>query len=127
MEAFTKLAVVLSTITLVIYALYRSLLPKPIPGIPCNKDTVNRVLGDLPTVLQYQKETGEVFRLFQDFHRRLNSPIIQVFMKPGGRPWVIIADSQEAYDIMARRSTEFDRSKHFGDLFRAYTPYFTVS
>ncbi|KAF7193519.1 Cytochrome P450 monooxygenase [Pseudocercospora fuligena] len=126
MDMPTKIALIFGTTALVVYFLYRSLLPRPIPGIPYNKDAANSVLGDLPAVLQYQKETGEVFRLFQDFHRRLKSPIIQVFTKPGGRPWVIVADSQEAYDIMSRRSTEFDRSKHFGDLFRAYTPYFTV-
>ena len=31
-------------------AVYRSLLPKPIPGVPYNKASARRILGDVPDV-----------------------------------------------------------------------------
>ncbi|KAF7191952.1 Cytochrome P450 monooxygenase [Pseudocercospora fuligena] len=71
--------------------------------------------------------------------RELNSPIIQVFMRPFSRPWVVLTDGREyvvptqqakggcltqfrAMDIMTRRGREFDRSNFFGDLLISLVP-----
>lgn len=40
--------VLVSTVVLVL--IYRALLPKPIPGIPHNKISARRILGDAPDV-----------------------------------------------------------------------------
>lgn len=34
----------------VVAVVYRAILPKPIPGIPYNKASVSRILGDAPDV-----------------------------------------------------------------------------
>lgn len=41
---------------------------------------------------------------------KLNSPIVQLFVRPFDRPWVIVSDPDVAYDVLVRRTPlEFDR------------------
>lgn len=56
-----------------------------------------------------------------------NSPIVQVFMSPFSRPWVLIADFTEAYDIQTRRFKEFDKSGMTIANFRGIIPNGFVS
>lgn len=53
---------------------------------------------------------------------KLNSPIIQLFIKPLSKPWVIITDYKETQDILTRRTKEFDRSPYFSDIFHGVMP-----
>ncbi|KAH6694899.1 hypothetical protein BKA61DRAFT_711773 [Leptodontidium sp. MPI-SDFR-AT-0119] len=80
----------------VLFAVYRRLLPQPIPGIPYDRKSAQRLLGDAPDMLR------EVYK-FQ-------APLCQVFVQP----WLLLADSVEARDIMMRRP-EFDRSNFITD------------
>ncbi|KAH8704637.1 cytochrome P450 [Phaeosphaeriaceae sp. PMI808] len=116
-------AIILGIGTL-LYLLYRSLLPKPIPGIPYDEASIHRLLGDIPDIVAWQKVHQEPFGSLVKKFKDLDSPIIQVFGRVGGRPWVAIADGREATDIMNRRSADFDRSKCFGDLVNAIMPRF---
>jgi hypothetical protein len=92
-----------------LYAVYRLALPKPIPGdIPYNRDATKSILGDIPTLMKF----GDPFEWLREQTIKHNSPIVQVFARPFSKPWVILADYREAYDISARRTREFDRSDH---------------
>lgn len=53
---------------------------------------------------------------------RHRSPIVQAFIKPGGKPWVIVTDPFESQDILQRRIREFDRSEVFGQLIGGILP-----
>lgn len=48
---------------------------------------------------------------------KMNEPIVQLFLRPFGRPWVVVADFQEGQDVLVHRTREFDRASFFGDLF----------
>lgn len=107
-----------------LYVAYRMLLPKPIPGIPYNKDAAENLFGDVPAIMKQMAESGG-----QDFWSyvcnqpaRHSTPIFQVWARPFGKPWVILTDFREAQDIMLRRTKEFDRSSFFGDLFAGTIP-----
>ena len=109
------------------YILYRAAFPKPIPGIPYNKEATKRLFGDIPSFTKWQIERPELFSWMAAQCNALNSPVIQLFMRPlGGRPWVILTDFREAQDIMSRRTKEFDRSEFFGDLFTGLLPHHHV-
>lgn len=101
------------------YLLYRAALPKPIPGIPYYTPSANRLGGDIPDAIKWQNDRKEFWSFLQERCKQLNSPIVQVFMQPFGKPWVILADYKESQDIMVRRGKEFDRSGFLGDLFKA--------
>lgn len=101
---------------------YRWALPKPIPGIPYNKEAVNSLFGDINSMVQHTGKTQEMYDWMTAQNVKLNSPIIQLFVRPFGKPWVVIADYREAHDIMVRRTKEFDRSKFFGDVSGGISP-----
>lgn len=69
--------------------------PKPIPGIPYNPASADRLLGDIPDSLAHLAETSELWSFFEQRCRELGSPIIQVFMRPFSKPWVILVDCRE--------------------------------
>ncbi|KAK0875779.1 hypothetical protein LTR87_010380 [Friedmanniomyces endolithicus] len=98
------------------YFLYRVALPKPIEGIPYNSHAVRRILGDVPDAMKYRADTHEVFGFLEEQLVKHNTPIFQFFMRPFGKPWVVISDFRETQDILSRRTREFDRSDFFGDL-----------
>ncbi|KAF2209602.1 hypothetical protein CERZMDRAFT_70096 [Cercospora zeae-maydis SCOH1-5] len=117
-SGFAATALALACLALV----YWRILPKPLQGIPYNKTSASRVLGDLPDMLKWSSTTGEPYYFLPKLCQDLASPIAQVFLFPGKRPSVVVADGQEAHDIMLRRTNEFDRSPFFADGFRAWLP-----
>ena len=78
-----------------LYLVYRALLPKPIPGKPCDERFANSILGDIPDLLRWQLKHQEVFPCMVEKCRRLKSPIMQVFARVGGKPWVVMVDARE--------------------------------
>ncbi|KAM6508778.1 hypothetical protein FSOLCH5_011779 [Fusarium solani] len=107
---------------IVLHAIYRSLLPRPFPGIPYNKSAVKSVFGDGPELTKFFLETGEVGHWLSRQIKKHNSPIFQAFVRPFSKPWVVIADFQESQDICLRRAREFDRSPYWADLFAGPAP-----
>ncbi|PHH73227.1 hypothetical protein CDD83_4794 [Cordyceps sp. RAO-2017] len=85
--------------------LYRAALPKPLPGIPYNKDSARRLFGDVKAIRQstYRR------RWIWSQPRLHRSPISQAFLFPFRRPTVIVSDYRTAVDICSRRIKEFDR------------------
>ncbi|RYC55461.1 hypothetical protein CHU98_g10753 [Xylaria longipes] len=117
-------AAIIIGIGTLLYLLYRFLLPKPIPGIPYDEASIHRLLGDIPDLVAWQKVHQEPWGSMVKKFKDLDSPIIQIFGRVGGKPWVVIADAREANDIMTRRSADFDRSRFFGELVDAIMPRF---
>ncbi|KAI9742533.1 MAG: hypothetical protein M1818_003673 [Claussenomyces sp. TS43310] len=118
----TTVSLLVAAIILAVCALYRAALPKPIPGIPYHAASSRRLLGNVPAMLAYiEKSEGTFITYVTDLMDSLNSPIIQVFIRPFGKPLVILADFRETHDIMTRRK-EFDRSDVVGDLFLGVAP-----
>ncbi|TPX07063.1 uncharacterized protein E0L32_011051 [Thyridium curvatum] len=113
-----------AVIAVIGYVLYRAALPHPIHGIPHNKESARRVLGDLPELMRWKNKLGNAFGYFTDLTQKTASPVVQVFLRPFGRPWVIVVDPRESHDIMTRRYAEFDRSAFFGDTMKAMGPQF---
>ncbi|CAG8051375.1 unnamed protein product [Penicillium olsonii] len=112
---------------LLLFMGYRWLLPNPIPGIPYNHDAARNLLGDLPAWTDYTKKTGEKLSWLPLQARKLNSPIIQIFVNPFNKPWVVITDFRESQDILLRRTKEFDRSDLLGNLFKGIGPDHHIS
>ncbi|KAG5962299.1 hypothetical protein E4U58_003934 [Claviceps cyperi] len=98
---------------------YKSILPKPIPGIPYNEDI--GILGDLPALLKAMK-SGSIRPWLWATPGRHNSPITQVFLSPFSKPFVILSDYYECYDILVRRTKEFDRASYHIDEFLPFMP-----
>ncbi|KAK7985576.1 cytochrome P450 [Apiospora saccharicola] len=97
------------------YGLYLWLLPKPIPGIPFNPEAARSLLGDLPSMLEDVKATGEIYVWCCKQLSKMKSPIGQVFVTPFGRPWVLLADLSETKEILAHRRGEWDKSHYLSD------------
>ena len=112
--------------TVLLYLLYRLALPRPIPGIPCNRAASKSILGDLPGMMGHISKTGEIWPWVVEQCIKLDSPIIQVFVRPFGGPWVILSDFREAQDILMRRTKEFDRSEIPKVVFGGITPEFLI-
>lgn len=115
-------AVVALTISAFCYLCYRAALPRPLPGIPYNKKSAKRFLGDAPDLFKHVAEHGDAFSYVAKMAIEMNEPIFQVFMQPLGRPWVVIMDSRETNDILTRRMKDFDRSSFFGQIFSSMLP-----
>jgi hypothetical protein len=47
--------------SIALYIAYRAILPKPIPGIPYNKDAAGKLLGDIPEMMSYVMRTKRIF------------------------------------------------------------------
>lgn len=93
-------------ILLSLYLVYRAALPKPFPEIPYNKESVNRILGDLPLL----PKTPNHRAFFMEQNIKHNSPIVQVFLRPLSKPFVVVSDFQIQMDVCLRRTKDFDRS-----------------
>lgn len=101
-----------------LYLLYRWALPKPLPGIPYNKEATRRLLGDIPDLAAEVKKHGDLYVWFRDQNQRSGSVMHQVFMVPFGPPAIILADAREARDMLVHRGADFDRSYHVRNLLR---------
>ncbi|KAI0126333.1 cytochrome P450 [Xylariales sp. AK1849] len=117
------LGFLVATTILSLYLLYQWALPKPIPGIPYNKDATSHVLGDVPGLLkEIQSTDGTFLSWMLNQVQRLNSPMIQIFIRPLGRPVVVLSDFRESQDILMRRK-EFDRSVIHREFFSGLAPH----
>ena len=112
--------------SVLLHIAYRTVLPRPIPGIPYHKSSANSLFGDIPTMIRYISSTNEVISWFSNQCIELNSPIVQLFIRPFGRPMIFIADWRESQDILMRRK-EFDRSNFFGEVFLGLLPKAFIS
>ena len=104
-----------------LYLAYRAALPKPIPGIAYHKSAANNLFGDIPRMLRHLTTSKAPTEWFHRQCLELNSPIVQLFIRPFGRPLVFLADWRESQDILTHRK-EFDRSRLFGEILGGIVP-----
>ena len=104
-----------------LYLAYRAALPRPIPGIAYHKSAANSLFGDIPRMLRHLTAHKALTTWFPLQSIQLNSPIVQLFIRPFGRPMVFLADWRESQDILTHRK-EFDRSTYFGDVLGGMLP-----
>lgn len=104
-----------------LFRLYLLALPKPIPGIPYNKDSATKLFGDGQAYLKHFKQDGGTFATYcQSTIKRLDAPLVQIFIQPFKQPLLILADFRESQGVMRR--TDFDRSDDMGDMLRGLMP-----
>ena len=48
-------------IVLALYVVYRTIRPKPLPGIPYNRDAASKLFGDVPEMMGYVLRTKRIF------------------------------------------------------------------
>lgn len=108
MASFYTLAPVLFIALFII--IYRWGYPRPYPGIPHNKSTAKRFWGDLPDVLAVASKTQDPAKHVFEQCRKLNSPVIQLFLRPFHPPIIFVDDVREVKDILGMRTKEFDRA-----------------
>ncbi|KAM0271649.1 hypothetical protein ACHAQH_009004 [Verticillium albo-atrum] len=94
------------------------MLPRPIPGIPYNKHSANRIFGDLPDLLRHRDRR----EWFVDQAKKHNVPMFQFFTSPFRPPAVFVFDHREGQSIAMRRMKEFDRSRITRDIFKVAVP-----
>ncbi|KAI1420864.1 cytochrome P450 monooxygenase [Xylaria sp. FL1777] len=111
------------TLAFGLFYIYHLAMPRPIPGIPYNKSSSHKLLGDVPAIADHMAkiEGGTFITYILKTMRSLNSPLIQVFIQPLSRPSLILGDFPEAYDILTRRR-EFDRAPTLGNLVKGIVP-----
>ncbi|KAI0201517.1 hypothetical protein F4808DRAFT_459646 [Astrocystis sublimbata] len=110
-------------LSLSLLLLYRAALPKPLPGIPYNASSARNMFGDVPAMLSHiANEDGTFISYLINSLEKLDAPLVQVFIKPFGKPLLILSDYQEASHMMINRTKEFDRSTSSGDLVRGLGP-----
>lgn len=108
------LGLVLAVIAASLYALYLWALPKPLPGIPYNVESTKKLLGDAPDLKRAILETNEFNTWCAQQNEKHKSAIVQVFIDPLSKPWILLSDFGEAQDILLRRK-DFDRSTFISD------------
>jgi hypothetical protein len=106
--------------TICFYRIYRLALPKPIPGIPYNKASASKLLGDGSAYLEHFERGGTFASYCQSVIQALDAPLVQIFIRPFGQPLLVLADFRESQAIMRRK--EFDRSGNIGDMIRGLIP-----
>ena len=126
-EISTNLLGKAASVALGIYLLWRVvrwfLLPKPIPGIPYIETSAQNIMSDIPAMTEHIKATDGTFVTYlRSVMERLNSPVVQIFMFPLGKPMVLLGDFAEAQDLLLRREHEFERSPTLGDLLLGILP-----
>ncbi|KAK3687898.1 cytochrome P450 [Podospora appendiculata] len=89
-------AYIVGGVFVALYFAYRAALPKPLPGIPYNKDAASRLFGDVPEMMSYVMRTKRIFCWLAAQTTRHQNAIVQVFIKPMSLPWVVHIQFQSA-------------------------------
>ncbi|RYP91192.1 hypothetical protein DL770_002669 [Monosporascus sp. CRB-9-2] len=119
---FATSAIVLGFL-LFLYLAYHWALPKPLPGIPYNKDALKTILGDGAEIRKIRGAGGSARKWFGQQTTRHMSPLVQAFLAPFTKPVLILSDFREAQDILLRRNKEFDRASWTNDSLRGVLPW----
>lgn len=108
-------------VSLLLYVFYRWALPNPISDIPYNESGRKNILGDIPSLIEGTKRTGEFNLWLLEQASKLRAPLFQVFIRPLGRPMLVMCDFRESQDILMRRK-DFDRSDMVVDMLGGVGP-----
>ncbi|CAE7205999.1 hypothetical protein PTNB73_07268 [Pyrenophora teres f. teres] len=118
-----SVAVLTSIFLTILYFVVQKAYPRPLPGIPYNKDAAKKLMGDLDELGERQKNGGSMRPWFLEQAGRHNSAITQIFLGPFSKPAVLISDYVEVNDILSRRdAVDFKRGKKV-DVFSGILPH----
>ncbi|KAK0625510.1 cytochrome P450 monooxygenase [Bombardia bombarda] len=121
--AIVSTAAIILAFALLLPLLYWLALPKPLPGIPYNKASARRLLGDVPALTHHMTQDQGTFASYlANTLVSLNAPLVQVFIRPLSRPLLVLGDFRESQDVLGHRGKDFDRSSSLGDLVRGIGP-----
>ena len=119
MAAALLLAAIAVTI-LLLDTVRRLGLPKPLLGIPYNAQSAKSLLGDIPGLVAEMSRRGDFVAWITEQNLRSNSVVNQIFLRPFGQPFVVLADHRESKDIQINRTKEFDRTSDFIQVFQPF-------
>ncbi|KAH9905754.1 cytochrome P450 [Xylariomycetidae sp. FL2044] len=112
----------------VVIRVWLSLYPKPYPGIPYNKESANRVTGDIPALVPSIKDMNEFSSaVFSITTQKLGTPIAQLLFPGIRKPLVILEDPREIEDLLVRRNKEFDKAPMALDLVAPMFPRSSIA
>jgi len=97
-------------------------IPRRLPGVPYKKGFKRWLLGDIPSWVAHVWEKGEMYTWIVRQLVELDSPIIQVSVRPFSKPWIVISDYREMQDILTRRAKTFDRAEFMQKVFKTVIP-----
>ncbi|KAL2759154.1 hypothetical protein ACRALDRAFT_2100631 [Sodiomyces alcalophilus JCM 7366] len=109
-----------------LYALYRALLPKRLPGIPYNESAARSILGDIPSMMRAVK-TDSSASWFIAQARHHNAPVSQLLLPFGAKPFVLLSDFREAQDLLLRQPKLWDRSDFSIALLSGMVPHHHIN
>ncbi|KAJ5041963.1 cytochrome P450 [Bipolaris maydis] len=116
-------AVLASILSTILYLVLQKAYPRPLPGIPYNRDAARKLMGDLAELRERQKNGGSMRPWFLEQAGRHNSAITQIFLGPFAKPAVLISDYVEVNDILSHRdAVDFKRGKKV-DVFSGVLPH----
>ncbi|RYP75981.1 hypothetical protein DL771_002053 [Monosporascus sp. 5C6A] len=118
---FPASAIVLGFLSL-LYLAYHWALPRPLPGIPYNKDALKKILGDGAEIRKIRRARGSARNWFGQPTAKHMSRLVQV-LAPFTKLVLILSDSREAQDILLRRNKEFDRASRVNGALLGVIPW----
>lgn len=117
----------LSLALLLLLYLIRQAYPRPYPGIPYLAPSARRLWGDLPHILPVISLTQDPAKYVYSLCRQLNSPVIQLFLRPFSAPIIFVDDVREVKDILGMRTMEFDRAPSTQAVFAPFLPHASIA
>ncbi|OQD80318.1 hypothetical protein PENANT_c037G05587 [Penicillium antarcticum] len=121
--SLNHLPLVAIVLAFILYYVSKRAYPSPYPGIPFNATSANKFWGDSSGLLDAVKITQDPAKFIFQQNRKLNSPVIQLFLAPLSNPTIIIDDVREVKDILSNRTHEFDRAPRTQDAYRSLLPH----
>ncbi|KAI1172234.1 cytochrome P450 [Nemania sp. FL0916] len=104
------------------------LYPTPYPGIPYNKESAKRIIGDIPIIAPIVQATNvRSGAVFAASTQRLGTPIAQLLFPAIRKPLIVLEDPREVEDILVRRQREFDKAPFAVDIMAPMFPNGTIS
>lgn len=115
-------ALTLATIALLFHLYHIATHRRPYTTIPYNRLSTRRLFGDIPNLTTEAQRIRDPTKSMLVQFRKLQSPIIQLFLAPFWKPLVFVNDTQEIEDLIQNRSKEFDKAPSSVDPFRPIVP-----
>ncbi|KAK1997131.1 hypothetical protein LX36DRAFT_721612 [Colletotrichum falcatum] len=122
MDDLFYISVLVAAVAVFIRLVYLSLLPRPIPGIPCHEDSTRRIPGDFVNFIEMLVAGGFWSDFMTDLLSEHQTPIAQCFLGPFKRPHVVIGDYREASNLMTKRSKVLGRGYANNTAWRGVIP-----
>lgn len=95
---------------------------RPYTTIPYNRPSTRRLFGDIPDLTIVAQQIRDPTKSMLVQFRKLQSPIIQLFLAPFWKPLVFVNETREVEDLIQNRSKEFDKAPSSVDPFRPIVP-----